>query len=98
MELNEQKSYEGRRLVNGISVETNYFAEYSATLRIKWDIYDRVNEATVEGGFETQKWAESIAEVMEVKYGKDKSDSKADGRAVRARHKHKQHAEVRKKE
>ena len=31
----------------------------------EYRIYDRVNEATVEGGFETQKWAESIAEVME---------------------------------
>ena len=59
----------------------------------EYRIYDRVNEATVEGGFETQKWAESIAEVMEEQYGKDKGDSKADGRAVRARHKHKQHSE-----
>lgn len=44
----------------------------------EYRIYDRVNEATVEGGFETQKWAESIADILEVKNGKDKSDSKAD--------------------
>ena len=49
----------------------------------EYRIYDRVNEATVEGGFETQKWAESIAEVMEVKNGKDKGNSKATKRSRR---------------
>ena len=34
----------------------------------EYRIYDRVNEATVEGGFETQKWAESVAEMMESKW------------------------------
>ena len=38
-------------------------------------IYDRVNEATVEGGFDTQKWAESVAEMME-----EKDREKDDGR------------------
>lgn len=42
----------------------------------EYRIYDRVNEATVEGGFDTQKWAEAIADILEEKYGKDKSDSK----------------------
>ena len=31
-------------------------------------IYDRVNECTLEGGFDTQRWAESIAELMEEKW------------------------------
>ena len=46
-------------------------------------IYDRINQCSIDGGFDTQKWAESIAEVMEVKNGKDKGDSKADGRSRR---------------
>jgi hypothetical protein len=39
----------------------------------EYRIYDRVNEATVEGGFETQKWAESVAEMMEQK-DREKND------------------------
>ena len=42
----------------------------------EYRIYDMVNECTLEGGFDTQRWAESIAELLEEKYGKDKSDSK----------------------
>ena len=43
-------------------------------------IYDMVNECTLEGGFDTQRWAESIAELMEEKWnGKDKSNSQTDG-------------------
>ena len=57
-------------------------------------IYDRINQCSIDGGFDTQKWAEAVAEMMEDKWnGKNKSDSKAHGRAVRARHKHKQHSE-----
>ena len=37
----------------------------------EYRIYDRVNEATVEGGFETQKWAEAVAEMMEEKWKND---------------------------
>ena len=59
----------------------------------EYRIYDRINEATVEGGFDTQRWAESIADILEEKYGKDKSDNQASGRAVRSRRKHKQHSE-----
>lgn len=33
----------------------------------EYRIYDRVNGATIEGGFDTQKWAESVAEMMEEK-------------------------------
>ena len=46
-------------------------------------IYDRLNECSIEGGFDTQKWAESVAEMMEEKYGKDKiryGNSKVDSR------------------
>ena len=38
----------------------------------EYRIYDRVNNATIEGGFDTQKWAESVAEMMEEKYEQDK--------------------------
>ena len=44
----------------------------------EYRIYDMVNECTLEGGFDTQRWAESIAELMEEKYGKDKSNSQTD--------------------
>jgi len=43
----------------------------------EYRIYDRVNGATIEGGFDTQKWAESAAEMMEDKYAEDKSNHKA---------------------
>lgn len=35
-------------------------------------IYDRLNECSIEGGFDTQKWAEAVAEMMEEKYEQDK--------------------------
>ena len=41
----------------------------------EYRIYDRVNEATVEGGFETQKWAKSVAEMLEQK-DREKDDAK----------------------
>ena len=44
----------------------------------EYRIYDSLMGASLEGGFDTQKWAESIAELLEEKYGKDKSDSQAD--------------------
>ena len=34
-------------------------------------IYDRINQCSIEGGFETQKWAESVAELLEVKWHDD---------------------------
>lgn len=43
-------------------------------------IYDRVNQCSIEGGFETQKWAESVAEMMEEKWKNGKSDNKANNR------------------
>ena len=41
----------------------------------EYRIYDRVNGATSEGGFDTHKWAESVAEMME-----EKDREKDDGR------------------
>lgn len=38
-------------------------------------IYDRVNQCSIEGGFDTQKWAESVAEMMEEK-DREKDDGK----------------------
>ena len=34
----------------------------------EYRIYDRVNDCTIEGGFDTQKWAEAVAEMMESKW------------------------------
>ena len=33
----------------------------------EYRIYDRINACTIEGSFETQKWAESVAEMLEQK-------------------------------
>ena len=41
----------------------------------EYRIYDRVNGATIEGGFDTQKWAESVAEMMEQK-DREKNDGR----------------------
>ena len=38
-------------------------------------IYDRLNECSIEGGFDTQRWAEAVAEMME-----EKDREKNDGR------------------
>ena len=38
----------------------------------EYRIYDRMNECSIEGGFDTQKWAEAVAEMMEEKYEQDK--------------------------
>ena len=35
-------------------------------------IYDRVNECSIEGGFDTQRWAEAVAEMMEEKWKNDR--------------------------
>lgn len=34
----------------------------------EYRIYDRVNECSIEGGFDTQRWAEAVAEMMEEKW------------------------------
>ena len=34
----------------------------------EYRIYDRINECSIEGGFDTQKWAEAVAEMMEEKW------------------------------
>ena len=49
----------------------------------EYRIYDRVNGATIEGGFDTQRWAESVAEMMEDKW-KRQSDGKTKNRAPRS--------------
>ena len=48
-------------------------------------IYDRINECSIEGGFDTQKWAEAVAEMMEDKWRneQDKGNSKAAKRSRR---------------
>ena len=48
----------------------------------EYRIYDRVNGATIEGDFETQKWAESVTEMMEEKW-KRQSDGKTKNRTPR---------------
>lgn len=46
-------------------------------------IYDRINQCSIEGGFDTQKWAESVAEMMEDKWRheQDNGNSKATERS-----------------
>ena len=34
----------------------------------EYRIYDRLNECSIEGGFDTQRWAEAVAEMMEEKW------------------------------
>ena len=34
----------------------------------EYRIYDRINECSISGGFDTQKWAGSVAEMMEEKW------------------------------
>ena len=34
----------------------------------EYRIYDQILECTLEGGFDTQRWAESIAELLEEKW------------------------------
>ena len=46
-------------------------------------IYDRINQCSIEGGFETQKWAESVAEMMEEKW-KRQGDGKTKNRTPRS--------------
>jgi hypothetical protein len=38
-------------------------------------IYDRINQCSIDGGFDTEKWAESVAEMMEEK-DREKNDGK----------------------
>jgi hypothetical protein len=44
----------------------------------EYRIYDQILECTLEGGFDTQRWAESIAELMEEKWRSDKGRTCAD--------------------
>ena len=41
----------------------------------EYRIYDRINECSIEGGFDTQRWAESVAEMMEKQY-REKNNGK----------------------
>ena len=44
----------------------------------EYRIYDQILECTLEGVFETQQWAESVAELMEDKWRSDKGRTCAD--------------------
>lgn len=48
----------------------------------EYRIYDQVTGATLEGGFDTQRWAESVAEMMEEKW-KRQSNGKTKNRTPR---------------
>ena len=41
----------------------------------EYRIYDRLNECSIEGGFDAQRWAEAVAEMMEEK-DREKNDGK----------------------
>ena len=38
----------------------------------EYRIYDQLMQCTLEGGFDTQRWAESIAELLEDKWRNEK--------------------------
>ena len=40
----------------------------------EYRIYDRINECSIEGGFDTQRWAEAVAEMMENKYRSEQNE------------------------
>ena len=42
----------------------------------EYRIYDRLNECSIEGGFDTQRWAEAVAEMMESKWRKENEKHK----------------------
>ena len=42
----------------------------------EYRIYDRINQCSIEGGFDTQKWAEAVAEMMESKWRKENEKHK----------------------
>ena len=63
---------EARRLLGNDKMKRYVVISQMTPRGPEYRIYDRVNEATVEGGFDTQKWAESVAEMMEDKYEQDK--------------------------
>ena len=44
----------------------------------EYRIYDRLNECSIEGGFDTQRWAEAVAEMMESKWRKENEKHKRD--------------------
>lgn len=58
---------EARRLLGNDQMKRYVVISQMTPRGPEYRIYDRVNEATVEGGFETQKWAESICLVMNEK-------------------------------
>ena len=77
---------DGKESETGIVLGNDQMKRYIVISRMtsrgpEYRIYDQILECALEGGFETQKWAESIAELMEEKWknGKDKSDSQTDG-------------------
>ena len=59
-----ERRHEVTKRYTVISVPTPRGPEYR--------IYDRINECSISGGFDTQKWAEAVAEMMEEKYEQDK--------------------------
>ena len=79
---------DGKESETGIVLGNDQMKRYIVISRMmsrgpEYRIYDQILECTLEGGFETQKWAESIAEIMEEKYEHDKiryGNSKVDSR------------------
>ena len=44
----------------------------------EYRIYDSLMGASLEGGFDTQKWAERVAEMMEEKWRNERGEHEAD--------------------
>ena len=74
---------DGKESETGIVLGNDQMKRYIVISRMtsrgpEYRIYDQILECTLEGGFDTQKWAESIAELMEEKYVKNQSNSQTD--------------------
>ena len=68
--MDSEKS-EARRLLGNDQMKRYVVISQMTVRGPEYRIYDRINEATVEGGFDTQRWAEAHAEILEEKKCQD---------------------------
>ena len=64
---------DGKESETGVVLGNDQMKRYIVISRMtprgpEYRIYDQILECTLEGGFDTQRWAESIAELLEDKW------------------------------
>lgn len=74
---------DGKESETGIVLGNDQMKRYIVISRMtsrgpEYRIYDQILRCALEGGFDTQRRAESIAEMMEEKYVKNQSNSQTD--------------------